>query len=93
MLLILRVLRPDRIINGIKKFIIEYYHNSHYVQPPTLNFEQIFKQSNEKSPIVFILSPGADPLSDVARMADNMGFGGNKFKYLSLGQGMEIEAN
>jgi dynein heavy chain len=37
---------------------------------------------------VFILSPGADPLSDVQKLADDEGFSGNKFKYLSLGQGM-----
>ena len=44
------------------------------------------------SPTVFILSPGADPLSDVAKLAENLGFTGNKFKFLSLGQGMESEA-
>ena len=88
----LRIFRADRIINGIKRFIIEYFSNQHYVQPPTLNFEKIFQQSNEKSPIIFILSPGADPLSDVAKLAEQMNFTGNKFKYLSLGQGMEGEA-
>jgi len=31
MLLILRVLRPDRIINGIKKFIREHYNNDNYI--------------------------------------------------------------
>jgi dynein heavy chain len=39
-------------------------------------------------PIVFILSPGADPLSDVAKMGDEKGFSGPKFKFVSLGQGM-----
>ena len=53
-----------------------------------INYEKIFKASNEKSPIVFILSPGADPLSDVQNLAVDEGFAGNKFKYLSLGQGM-----
>ncbi len=69
-LLVLRVLRPDRIINGVKRFIIDVYNNTNFVQPPTLNFEKIFNQSNEKSPIVFILSPGSDPLSDVSKLAD-----------------------
>jgi len=64
------VLRPDRIINGVKKFIIETYNNNYFVQPPTLNYEKIFIQSNERSPIVFILSPGSDPLSDVAKLAE-----------------------
>jgi dynein heavy chain len=37
--------------------------------------------------VVFILSPGADPQSDLQKLAENLGFGGNKLKFLSLGQG------
>lgn len=88
-LLILRIFRPDRVVNGMKRFIIDFHKTDKFVQPPTINFEKIFKASNEKSPIVFILSPGADPLSDVQNLAVDEGFAGNKFKYLSLGQGME----
>lgn len=93
-LIILRLFRPDRIINGVKKFIIEQNrNNSHFVKAPAINYMKIFQQSSEKSPIVFILSPGADPLSDVAALAEDVGFTGNKFKYFSLGQGMEKEAS
>ena len=42
MLLVLRIFRPDRVINGVKKFINEFYNNNHYIQPPTANFEKIF---------------------------------------------------
>lgn len=94
MLLVLRIFRPDRVINGVKKFINEFYNNNnHYIQPPTANFEKIYQQSNEKSPIVFILSPGADPLSDVQKLGETLGFTGNKFRFLSLGQGMEVTYN
>lgn len=89
----MRIFRPDRVVNGMKKFIIDSHNSDKFVQPPTINFEKIFKASNEKSPIVFILSPGADPLSDVQSLANDEGFAGNKFKYLSLGQGMEKEAS
>ena len=41
---------------------------------------------------MFILSPGSDPLSDVSKLAEALGYAGNKFKYLALGQGMEQEA-
>lgn len=88
----LRCLRPDRIINGVKRFIVEAYGNNHFVQPPTLNYDKIYSQSNQKCPIVFVLSPGSDPLSDISKLAENMGFAGTKFKYLALGQGMETEA-
>lgn len=59
-----------------------------YVQPPTLQYDKIFEQSNERTPIVFILSPGADPLADVQKLVEQVGIGLNKFKFLALGQGM-----
>lgn len=60
--------------------------------PPTISYKKILNQSSEVSPIVFILSPGADPISDVQELANVEGFVGNKFRYLSLGQNMEREA-
>jgi dynein heavy chain len=38
---------------------------------------------------VFILSPGADPQSQVQSLADDMGFSANKFSFMALGQGAE----
>jgi dynein heavy chain len=58
------------------------------VKSPPIRFDRIYEQSTEKTPIVFILSPGADPFSDVQKLSDTMGLGSTKFKYLSLGQGM-----
>lgn len=60
-----------------------------YVTPPIISFESIFEQSTTMSPIVFILSPGSDPASDLFKLAERIGFGTNKLKYLSLGQGQE----
>lgn len=62
-MLVLRIYRSDRVINGIKKFITDAQKSDKFVQPPTVVFDKIFAASNEKSPIVFILSPGADPLA------------------------------
>merc|ERR1719440_1856415 len=89
--LVIKCLRPDRMINATKTFIALKL-NEYYVQPPSLVYEKVFQQSNEKMPIVFILSPGADPLSDVAKMGEEKGFSGPKFKFVSLGQGMGIVA-
>lgn len=59
-----------------------------YVQPPVINFDAIYEQSTPFSPIVFILSPGSDPASDLMKLAENSGFG-EKFKFLAMGQGQE----
>ena len=53
------------------------------------SFENIFEQSASTNPIVFILSPGSDPASDLLKLAERSGFGTNKVKFLSMGQGQE----
>lgn len=60
-----------------------------YVNPPIISFESIFDQSTPVSPIVFILSPGSDPASDLMKLAERIEFGSNKLKFLSMGQGQE----
>lgn len=60
-----------------------------YVQPPVISFDAIFEQSTPHSPIVFILSPGSDPASDLMKLAERTGFGGSRLKFLAMGQGQE----
>ncbi len=70
-------------------FFVFFVFLLRYVQPPVINFDAIYEQSTPFSPIVFILSPGSDPGSDLMKLAERSGFGGNKFKFLAMGQGQE----
>ena len=85
-LCILRCFRTDRVYNAITNFVISRLGEK-YVMPPVINYKNIFDQSLPTSPVVFILSPGADPQSDLQKLAETLGFGGSKLKFLSLGQG------
>lgn len=88
-LLILKVFRPDRAYIGIGDFIVEKHNrNELYVSPPPATYDNIYSRTTNKSPCVFILSPGAEPLADVQKLANKLGFVGNKFKAMALGQGM-----
>ena len=60
-----------------------------YVTPPVVSLESVFDQSTPFSPIVFILSPGADPAGELGKLAEMKGYGGNRFKFLAMGQGQE----
>lgn len=60
-----------------------------YVTPPVISYEAIFEQSTPMSPIVFILSPGSDPATELMKLAERKDIPQNKLKYLSLGQGQE----
>eukprot|EP00767_Chilomastix_cuspidata_P004259 gnl/Chilomastix_cuspidata/4391.p1 GENE.gnl/Chilomastix_cuspidata/4391~~gnl/Chilomastix_cuspidata/4391.p1 ORF type:complete len:5137 (+),score=567.95 gnl/Chilomastix_cuspidata/4391:1094-15412(+) len=85
-LCILRCFRSDRVYVGISNFVSSKM-GPRYVQPPILDYEKLYFQSTAENPIVFILSPGADPTTDIFKLGEKMGFTGNKLKFLSLGQG------
>jgi len=85
-LCVVRCFRPDRVYNAVKLFVINIM-TAKFVQPPVLNYHRIFNQSSPTMPMVFILSPGADPQSDIQRLAEEMGFIGSRFKFIALGQG------
>ncbi|KAM5237710.1 dynein axonemal heavy chain 10 [Ctenodactylus gundi] len=87
-LLILRCFRVDRVYRAVTDYVTATMGEK-YVQPPMISFEAIFEQSTPSSPIVFILSPGSDPASDLLKLAERSGFGGNRLKFLAMGQGQE----
>ncbi|XP_013358995.1 PREDICTED: dynein heavy chain 10, axonemal isoform X2 [Chinchilla lanigera] len=87
-LLILRCFRVDRVYRAVTDYVT-ITMGEKYVQPPMISFENIFEQSTPNSPIVFILSPGSDPASDLMKLAERSGFGGNRLKFLAMGQGQE----
>ncbi len=85
-LLIYRVFRPDRVYDAVKRFITQVTKTTDYVVPPILKYENILAQSSPTQPIVFLLSPGADPMAELSKLAA-VKIGLNKFKYVALGQG------
>ncbi|TNN52942.1 Dynein heavy chain 10, axonemal [Liparis tanakae] len=87
-LLLLRCFRVDRIYRAVTDYITVTMGEK-YVQPPVISFDAIYDQSTPSSPIVFILSPGSDPATDLMKLAERSGFGDNKFKFLAMGQGQE----
>ena len=95
-LMIMRVFRPDRVYNSIKKFIVYKMQDEHYVSPLTPSTDKIFAQSSATTPIVYILSPGADPHDDIEKLCEALNEGNKnaskQFKYISLGQGQGEKA-
>jgi dynein axonemal heavy chain len=84
---VLRCFRPDRVLNAVRNYVIKSMDTDYFVQPPVLQYRRIWEQSTATSPVVFVLSPGADPLSSLQQLAAAEGFFPQKFKYLALGQG------
>jgi dynein heavy chain len=89
-LCVMRCFRPDRVYNAVKTYVLQAIGEK-YVQPPVLNYGRIFAQSTERSPMVFILSPGADPQGDIQLLCEERGMM-SKFRFIALGQGQGPKA-
>jgi len=83
---ILRCLRPDRVVPMVTAFVSEAMTQK-FVEPPPFNLEGCFADSAPATPLIFILSPGQDPMSQLLKFADARGMGGKKTNAISLGQG------
>ena len=66
---------------------VETELGSAFIEPPPFKLDECYADSSCISPLVFILSPGADPMTQLLKFAENRGYGGRRTQAISLGQG------
>ena len=59
-------------IPAVEAFIVQYMSHK-YIEPPTFDLSLSYKDSSFFTPMVFVLSPGADPMALLFRFADEEG--------------------
>lgn len=84
-LIVLNAFRPDKLTAGIKVFV-EREMGMKFVSPPAFDLSKSFEDSNCLSPLIFILSPGVDPMQSIMSFAERLKFD-ETFQFVSLGQG------
>uniref|UniRef100_A0A061R4I5 Dynein heavy chain 9 n=2 Tax=Tetraselmis sp. GSL018 TaxID=582737 RepID=A0A061R4I5_9CHLO len=87
-LLVLRALRPDKIVQGVASYVVESM-GSQYVEPQEFNLSLVYADSLPSVPLLFVLSQGSDPMADLLLFAESKS---RPVETVSLGQGQEAVA-
>ena len=69
----LRYVRPDSLVRAVSNHIAEHL-DSRYTEPPPWDLAGFYRDSYNHTPLVFNLSAGADPMSDLLALADTLRF-------------------
>ncbi|KAK3264588.1 hypothetical protein CYMTET_26684, partial [Cymbomonas tetramitiformis] len=86
--IVLRCLRPDKVVLRIQDFVTEKIGRQ-FVEPPPFDLTLIFQDSAATAPLVFILSAGTDPTAVLLSFAQQRG---QPIRTISLGQGQGPKA-
>ncbi|KAJ8727857.1 hypothetical protein PYW08_016242 [Mythimna loreyi] len=83
-LIILRCIRPDKLIPMVQAYVVGEM-GKQYIEPPPFDLDKSYNDSNCCSPLIFILSPGSDPMSGLVKYVSEKKV--VSFETISLGQG------
>jgi dynein heavy chain len=85
-LLVFRALRNEKIIPAVQQFV-NLKLGRKFIEAPTFDLSGSYDDSNCRSPLIFILSPGVDPMAQLLKFGEDKGMLGPSLLSISLGQG------
>ena len=88
--ILLRCLRPDQLVPALQDLIAETLGRDFVDQAP-LDLAVSFADSRCDIPLVFVLAPGADPMTELLKFAESKGMT-KQLDIISLGQGQGPKA-
>ena len=89
-MIFLKALRSDKIIPAIQNWITDKM-GERFIISPTFDLNKCYKDSTIQTPLIFVLSPGSDPVADFLKFAEESGMG-KRIDSISLGQGQGKKA-
>ena len=85
-MIVLRCIRPDKMVNSMQNYIIEHL-DQRFIEPPPFDLGPCYDDSSRVTPLIFVLTAGADPTTALVGFAEQMGMFPGKYHAISLGQG------
>jgi len=85
-LVILRCVRTDKLVAAVQAFII-HHMGTFFVEPPPFDLQSSYDDSSNVTPLIFVLSPGSDPMAGLIKFAEDCGISKKNLMTISLGQG------
>lgn len=82
-MLVVKVFRPEKVMFTLATYISKYL-GSFYLESPNVSMKALWEDSDNRTPIIFVLSPGADPTIALFKLKDELGV---QLDIISLGQG------
>ena len=82
---VLRCVRSDKVVEATDLYVAEKL-GARFIEPPTFDLPSCFADATKMTPLIFVLSSGADPMADIQRFAAEMKMS-KKLTSISLGQG------
>lgn len=89
-LMLLKVVRPGKMMFGVKSFVKNEL-GAKFIESPPFDLEGCLADSSNITPIIFVLSPGADPIAYLNALAEKKGMK-DRMQAISLGQGQGAKA-
>lgn len=89
-IIFLKFIRSDKVVPAVQNWIKQQI-GEEFIIVPTFDLAKCFKDSTVMTPLIFVLSPGSDPVSDFQKFAEENNMT-RKVKIISLGQGQGPKA-
>jgi len=88
--MLLKLLREPKMTLAAKVFVKKELGKV-FIESPAFDLTGSLADSTSTTPIIFIITPGSDPIANLVILAKSVGMG-DRLKIISLGQGQDREA-
>ena len=68
-MLVVKIFRPEKVMFTLATYINKYL-GSFFMESPNVSMRAIWEDSDNRTPIIFVLSPGADPTTVLLKLRD-----------------------